>query len=210
MKKLPVLLAAAAAVLSVSRAADEEGFKSLFDGKSLDAWKVAEKEPNSFKLVDGAIVANGPACHLFYVGDAKPFKNFVLKLQVMTKPKSNGGVYVHTKYQDTGWPNTGHECQVNQTHSDPIKTGSIYRCANVMNISPAKDDAWFDYEIQVVGKKCTVSVNGKVVNEWTEPAEGAPGVDPSWRFGEGTFALQAHDPVSVVMYKNIRVKRLPD
>ena len=160
MKRTLALLATAAVAFTVTRAADEEGFKTLFDGKSLDGWKVAEKEPNSFKLVDGAIVANGPRCHLFYAGEEKPFKNFILKLQVMTKPKSNGGVFVHTKYQETGWPALGHECQVNQTQSDRIKTGSVYRCANVMDVSPAKDDTWFDYEIQVVGKKCTVSVDG--------------------------------------------------
>ena len=30
------------------------------------------------------------------------------------------------------------------------------------------------------------------------------------RLGEGTFALQAHDPKSVVYYKNIYIKELPE
>jgi len=34
-------------------------------------------------------------------------------------------------------------------------------------------------------------------------------IEPGRRVGEGTFALQAHDPGSTVMYRNIKVKRLP-
>jgi hypothetical protein len=83
-------------------------------------------------LVDmyGAFVANGNRCHLFYVGDEHPFKNFHLKVDVMTEPGSNGGIYFHTKYQPSGWPKAGFETQVNNTHSDWKKTGSVYDVAN--------------------------------------------------------------------------------
>jgi 3-keto-disaccharide hydrolase len=205
---------ALAAVLALPAAGDEKksdesGFKTLFDGKSMDGWKVTKENSSTFKLVDGALVANGPRAHVFYVGDNKPFKDFVLRLQVMTKPNSNGGIYVHTKYQDEGWPANGHELQVNNTFAkDPRKTGSIYRCKDIMNTSPVGDDKWFDYEIKVDGKKITVTIDGKVVNEWTEPETGAPDVEPGRRLSEGTFALQGHDPGSTVYYKNIRVKRL--
>ena len=44
--------------------------------------------------------------------------------------------------------------------------------------------------------------------KYTEPADQKPGAQFTRKLDEGTFALQAHDPGSVVRYKNIRVKRL--
>ena len=80
---------------------------------------------------DGAIVAQGDRSHLFYVGDGTPFKNFILRVELMTKSGSNGGIYFHTKYQPTGWPSGGFEFQVNNTHTDWKKTGSLYDVVNV-------------------------------------------------------------------------------
>ena len=217
MKNLPLTLLAAATALGLlplraedKPAATEDGFTVIFDGKSLDGWKVAEKEKPAFKLENGALVAYGPRNHMFYVGDSKPFKNFIFRAQVQTKKNSNGGIFFHTAYQPENWPAQGHEAQVNNTfEKDPRKSGSIYKCKDVMNVSPMKDDVWWEYEIKVEGNKVTVSFDGKVVNEYTEPA-GGPGQEPGRKLGSGTFALQAHDPESTVMYKNIRVKRLPD
>src|SRR5882757_3450633 len=81
----------------------EPGFVSLMDGKSMDGWKTAEENPGTWKVEDGAFVAHGSRCHLFYMGDGKPFKNFDLKVEVMTDPVSNGGIYFHTQYQPEGW-----------------------------------------------------------------------------------------------------------
>src|SRR5258707_340947 len=108
----------------------EEGFTSLFDGKTFDGWKTATEHMDTWQIVDGALVAHGDRCHIFYVGDPKPFKNFELKVDVMTEPHSNGGIYFHTLYQDVGWPTNGFECQVNVSHSDWKKTGSLYDVAN--------------------------------------------------------------------------------
>jgi hypothetical protein len=191
---------------------DAEGFITLFDGKSLDGWKKAAENPDSFRLEDGAIVAHGPRCHLFYVGDQQPFKNFHFVCEVMTRPNSNGGIYFHTKYQETNWPAQGHECQVNNSYErDPQKTGSIYKVAPVLT-APAKDNEWFKYEIIVQGNHVVVKINDQVVADYTEDPEklaGQKGIEPQRRIGEGTFALQAHDPNSTVYYRNIRVKKLP-
>jgi hypothetical protein len=189
--------------------AGEQGFKSLTDGKSFAGWKASEHK-DTWKIEDGAFVAHGDRSHLFYVGDDKPFKNFDLKVDVMTEPNSNGGIYFHSKYQDNGWPRYGFEVQVNNTHADPKKTGSLYDVKNVMNNSPAKDNEWYTEEIIVKGKTVTIKVNGKTVNEYTEEPGRKAGRDFTRKLDEGTFALQAHDPKSVVRYKNIRVKRLDD
>ncbi|UUO06919.1 DUF1080 domain-containing protein [Blastopirellula sp. J2-11] len=210
MKRLTLLSLLFLALTAVSaRAADDDkGWVSLTDGKSFDGWKINENE-KAWSIKDGAFVANGSRSHLFYVGDDKPFKNFILNLKVMTKNNSNGGVYIHTKYQDENWPKHGFECQVNNSYnSDPRKTASLYAVKDVKE-APAGDDEYFDYTIEVKDKTVKLSINGKLVNEYTEPADAEAGKDFTRVFDKGTFALQAHDPGSTVYYKDIRVKRLP-
>ena len=208
MKRILFSTLALACALSFTQAADsEEGFVKIMDGKSFEGWKIAEPEAKSWKIEDGAFVAQGNRSHLFYVGDEKPFKNFELKVDVMTAPGSNGGIYFHTGFQEDGWPRQGFECQVNVTQGDWIKTGSLYGLANIA-LTPAQDNKWWTQHIIVQGNKVTVKIDGKTVLEYNEPRGAEPGRDFARKIDQGTFALQAHDPKSVVRYKNIRVKRL--
>jgi Domain of Unknown Function (DUF1080) len=190
--------------------AADDGFTSLFNGKDLTGWKASE-HPDTFSVVDGAIVAHGPRSHCFYNGNfhQHTFKDFELKVDVMTRPKANGGVYIQTEYQETGWPGNGFEIQVNNTYpGDPRLTGSIYEVAdNLAEVT--KDNEWFTEDIVVKGNSITVKVNDKVVAQWTQP----PGWNgtktfPGRRIAPGTVALQAHDPGSTVYYRNIRIKPL--
>ena len=206
-----ILLGLAVALVLTARftsAADEkeEGFKVIFDGKSMDGWKVAENA-DTFKLKDGDLVAAGPRAHAFYVGDPKPFKDFELRVDVMTEPNSNGGIYFHTKWQEKSWPKYGFEVQVNNSHSDWKRTGSLYDIVNVKETF-VKDGEWYTETIIVKGNRIITKINDKVVVDFTEPADAKAGKDFTRKLDEGTFALQAHDPKSVVHYKNIRVKRL--
>jgi len=205
---ITALVALATTVPSPAHAADSDsGFVSIFDGKTFAGWKPSVENSNTWKIEDGAFVTRGERSHLYYVGDAKPFKNFELKVDVMTATNSNGGIYIHTKYQADDWPRTGFETQVNNTHKDWKKTGSLYDVVNVKE-SAAKDNQWWTQHIIVKGNQITVKIDGKTVMEYTEPADQKPGKDFTRKIAEGTFALQAHDPGSVVRYKNIRVKRL--
>ena len=185
----------------------EEGFTPIFDGKTFTGWKTADEHTNTWSIEDGALMAHGDRCHIFYVGDEKPFVNFELKVDVKTEPKSNGGIYFHTHYQNVGWPTNGFECQVNVSHGDWKKTGSLYDVANLGN-TPAKDNEWWTQTITVQGSKVTVKINDVLVLEYTEPPGAQPGKPFTRKLADGTFALQAHDPKSVVRYKNLRVKRL--
>lgn len=205
-----------------------DGFVPLFNGEDLTGWTPAKENPDSFSVQDGTLILKGGRSHLFYTGDVNggTFKNFELKLKAMTTPGANSGVYFHTKYQDTGWPEAGYECQVNSTHKDAKKTGSLYGVVNVLvlkpgqkepkggmqikrDAAPSTDGEWFDYHITVVGNKITIRVNGETTVEYTEPA-GGPGDSrfAGRRLSEGAFALQAHDPKSEVHYRDIRVKVL--
>jgi Domain of Unknown Function (DUF1080) len=87
----------------------QDGWISLFNGKDLTGWKVGGNQ-DTFTVKEGA-VANGPVAHCFYKGDVKDhrFKNFELKVDVMTLPSSNGGVYFHTEFQEKGFPAKGFE-----------------------------------------------------------------------------------------------------
>jgi len=185
----------------------QDGFQAITDGSSFDGWKPASENSNSWKLEDGAFVTRGPRSHLFYVGDDRPFKDFELKVEVMTETNSNGGIYFHTAYQESDWPTQGFETQVNNTHKDWKRTGSLYDVVNVRE-SAARDNEWWTQHIIVQGNRVIVKVNDEVVVDYTEPPDAKPGQPFTRKLGEGTFGLQAHDPDSVVRYRNIRVKRL--
>lgn len=189
------------AALAMPVSAAEPGFESLFDGKTLEGWKINES-PEAFSIEDGAIKANGDRCHLFYEGkvnDAK-FKDFELRLDVMTRKNSNGGLFIHTVYQKDGWP-SGYEVQVNNTQPDPQKSGGLYN--TVKNLEPFEDDKWMKFVIKVKDGVVNVTVDGKkLVDDYK------PEADSKLLADGGTFAIQAHDKGSTTLYKNIRIKVL--
>jgi len=198
--------------LANARSLEEGGWISLFNGKNFEGWKASENK-ECFSVEDGKIVAHGRRSHLFYVGPVKNanFKNFEYKVDVMTKPGSNGGLYFHTEYQESGWPSKGFEVQVNNSFTrDPRKTGSLYNIKDVP-VNLPDDDEWFTEHIIVKGHRVVVKVNGRVVVDRTQGSDDATlAQDPRKLLSSGTFALQGHDPGSTVYYKNIYVKPLPD
>lgn len=189
-----------------SKSVQSEKWVTLFNGKSLDGWKVGDNA-ETFSVDSGMIRVNGKVAHLFYTGEVNnyEFKNFHFKTDVLTTPGSNSGIYFHTKYQEKSWPSIGFEVQVNNSHTDWRRTGSLYAINDVRETF-VKDNEWYTQEIIVTGKSVTVKINGKTIMEYTEPAD-AKGPK---RISSGTFALQGHDPKSKVYYKNIMVRVLPD
>jgi hypothetical protein len=206
IKFSPLLLA-----LFVQTPTVEPGFTSLFNGKDFTGWKISN--PASWTIENGAMKANGSPGHVYYDGEVgnHSFRKFELKVDVMTKPNSNGGIYVLTEYKEKGWPSKGFEIQVNNTYvKDRVKTGSLYHVEDVLDNAPAKDDEWFTEHIIVKGNTITVRVNDKQTVSWTQPADWNGGREGPGRSitGPGTIALQAHDPNSTVYYRNIRIKLL--
>ncbi|HEX3386746.1 MAG TPA: DUF1080 domain-containing protein [Mucilaginibacter sp.] len=187
-----------------------DGWISLFDGTSLNGWKIGD-HAETFSVKDGMIVVHGQTAHLFYDGPVQDhnFKNFEFKADVMTHQGANSGIYIHTGYQQGGWPAKGYEIQVNNTHTDWRRTGSVYGIQDIKEVY-VKEGEWFTMDITVQGKRVIVKINGKVVNDYTEPANLLRTGDDSLRMlSSGTFALQGHDPNSLVYFKNIMVKPLP-
>lgn len=209
-----VFLLSLAAIVLCAADKPEKGFTSIFNGKDLTGWTKAKENEDAWQVKDGAIVANGKRSHLYFTGPFKGkdpnFKNFELKVDVMTEPVSNGGIYFHTAYQEISWPEKGFEVQVNNSHGDWKKTGGLYNVQD--NKEPFKDNEWFTEHIVVQGNHVQIFVNGKKVTDWTQPADWqGPKGNPGRVIGAGgTFAFQAHDPKSTIMYKNVRVKPLKD
>jgi len=203
--------------------AAEAGWTHLFNGRDFTGWRVSK--PESFKVENGAIAANGRASHAYYDGPflGHTFRNFELKVDVMVKANpnggSNGGVYILTAFEEKGgnvrasgdFPSKGFEIQINNAYArDQVKTGSLYHVADITE-SPVKDDEWFTFHIVVKDQTITVKVNEQQTVSWTQPADwngGREGPGRTITPEGGTIALQAHDANSIVYYKNIRIKPL--
>lgn len=185
-----------------------DGWFPLFNGRDLTGWK-ASTPSDSFEVVDGMIKAQATKdqSHLFYVGDVNggDFRDFELWFEAIATPDSNGGVYFHTKYQETGFPNAGHEVQVNNSHNNKTRTGSLFAVRD-LDKSAVDDNVLFTERVIVKGKTVTIQVNDQTVVEYTEPADYQHPTYTERRVDHGTFALQAHDPDSVVYYREIWVR----
>ena len=201
MKKIVAAAFTLLAIVSISlpfvSAADDDGWVSLFNGKDLSGWTISEN--GQFTVEDGCIVVRGKRAHLF---TKKTFKDFHFKTEIKTEPGANSGLYFHTKHEET-WPTRGYEVQVNCSHSDPVKNGSLWGV--VRNFDPiAKDNEWYTMEIIVKGKDVITKVNGKTVVHYTE----LEGVTAGRRIDQGSMAIQAHDPKSIIRYRNVQIKPL--
>jgi hypothetical protein len=211
MRQLICVLVVAALVAPAGRGDDKketkDGWVQLFNGKDLTGWKTYPKGLGKWKVEDGAIVGTGPASHLFT--EKGDYRNFHFRMEIMINDKGNSGQYFRTRFEG-GFP-TGWEAQINATHGDPVKTGSLYPDSRQKDLKDVKGirilkadhkpDEWFTQEVICVGPKITILVNGKKTVEWTDPKE---------RFKTGHFAIQQHDPGSVVKVRKVEVKELPE
>jgi type 1 glutamine amidotransferase len=212
MKKMAAafLVYVTAVACGAAQGDKEEGWITLFNGKNLEGWKASENQ-GTFTVKDRELVVNGARSHLFYEGPVRRhnFKNFEFRADVKTTEGSNSGIYFHTAYQPTDWPSKGFECQVNTSHSDRKKTGGLYNVQDVMDNAPSKDGEWFNYYIKVEGKHVIIKIDGKTTVDWTQPEDYTPprGM-PGRIIGQGTIAIQGHDPKSLVYFKNIAIRPL--
>jgi len=216
-----------------ARADAKDGWVSLFNGKDLSGWQMHPKPHPDItevteKKVDGKVVAfegmvngkkvplwrvddqtivgGGPPSHLF--SERGDYADFHYRIEAKINDKGNSGQYFRTAL-GPGFP-TGYEAQINATHSDPVKTGSLYPDPRttlknyrdkitVLDKAPHKPDEWFTQEVIAIGPKITIIVNGTKTIEWE---------DPDNRYKKGHFALQAHDPGSIMTFRKIEVKEI--
>jgi len=197
MRILLVIAAASVLMLSVSarnKAPKKDEWKPIFDGSTLEGWK-ANENPESWTVKDGAIRGDGPASHLFYMGEI--CRNCEFKADVRINHGGNSGMYFRTAF-GPGFPK-GYEAQIDNTHTDPVRTGSLYNFVKVFE-QLIPDDTWWSQHIIVEGNHIQIFVNDKKTVDF---------IDEQNTFTAGYLALQQHNAGSVVEFKNLMMKELP-
>ena len=190
--KIAFYLAGTALVLSARHKADD--WIPMFDGSSLDGWK-ANEHPESWTVKNGAITGDGPASHLFWMKEK--CVNCEFKAEVKINHGGNSGMYFRTAF-GPGFPK-GYEAQVDNTHPDPVRTGSLYNFVKVFE-QLIPDDTWWTQRIIVEGNHIQIFVNDRKTVDFT---------DEKNTFTDGLLALQQHNAGSVVEFKNLMMRHLP-
>jgi hypothetical protein len=174
--------------------ADNDGWISMFDGKTLNGWK-ANEHPESWSAKDGAIVGDGDASHLFWI--VRKCENCEFKADAKISDGGNSGMYFRTAF-GPGFPK-GYEAQVNSSHKDPVRSGSLYNFVKIYD-QLAPPDTWFNQHIIARGNHIIIEVNNKKVVDY---------IDEKNTFKEGYLALQQHNKGSIVAFKNLMMRSLP-
>jgi Domain of Unknown Function (DUF1080) len=192
-------IALPSAVATAATKAEGE-WVAIFNGKDLDGWEAyggrgKTRLGTTWKVEEGVIHGSGPTSHLFTPrGD---YTNFRYRCEIKIADKGNSGMYFRTA-KGPGFPR-GYEAQVNSTHGDPLRTGTLYGFVPVreMLVPP---DTWFTQEVEAVGNHITIKVNGKQVVDFE---------DTKNTYKKGFFAFQQHDPGSQVWIRKVEVQELP-
>jgi hypothetical protein len=171
----------------------KDGWISMFDGKTLDGWK-ANGNPDSWKVVDGAITGDGPASHLFWM--ARECENCEFRAEVKLNHSGNSGMYIRTAF-GPGFPK-GYEAQVENTSPDPQKTGSLYGFFKVTE-QLIQDDTWWTQDVIATGNHIVIKINDKVITDY---------VDQKNTYTKGYLALQQHNLGSVVQFRKLTMRPL--
>lgn len=190
-------------VLGANSFCQESQWISLFDGKSLDGWEKVGKQESVWEVKDGALQGSGPASML--VCTHGPYKNFRYHAEIKISDGGNSGLYFRTTRKPTF--SDGYEAQIDSTHTDPIRTGSLYGFCHVYR-QLVKPDTWFTYDLEVRddvwrGREMTrikITVDGTELFEY---------LDFDRTFKDGYFAFQQHDPGSRVSIRKVDVMPLP-
>jgi hypothetical protein len=199
----PFIFAVLLASLPQGLFAQDSAWVSLFDGKSLQGWEKVGKEDSQWEVKDGALTGSGTQSMLVYTN--KSFKNFRYRAEIKVNDGGNSGLYFRATRKPTF--SDGYEAQIDSTHKDPIRTGSLYGMCHVYQ-QLVKPDTWFQYEIQVQDDvwrkkpvtKIKITIDGKELYEFQ---------DFNQTFTEGYFAFQQHDPGSIVNIRKVEVMELP-
>ena len=140
-----------------------QGWKLLFDGKSMDGWQPystsAPPATGDWSVADGAIVCPGTSSGWLASNDS--YTNFELKLQFRGSEKVNSGVFLRSTKE--GAPHkTGYELQIWDYQPAGFNTGSL---VGSLKAAPVKilDNEWNNYDIKADGDHYVIILNGKTI-----------------------------------------------
>jgi hypothetical protein len=183
---------------------DSDGFTYLFNGQSIDGWRMAGPGKFVFIEYDKSLQSEGGMGLLWYA--EKKYKDFVLKVDwKVNRRNDNSGVFIRfSDPDDDPWiaVNTGYEIQIDDLampDGNPVhKTRAIYNFPAPSNPGSKPVGEWNTFEIEATNQKYSVILNGeKVIPEFTGN-----------RLTEGYIGIQNHDVDSHVSFKNIRIKEI--
>lgn len=224
MKKIEVVVFLFLALLLASCATSqprvsrlpESAFEPIFDGKSLNGWKLLGGKGPGYVVKDGVLVcpANGGGDLL----TEKEYSDFVLRLDFKLSPGGNNGIAIRSP-METGQPLAyiGNEIQILDDHAP--KYASLkpdQKCGSLYRIFPSRKDAlkpagqWNSMEIQAVGREIKVYINGTLVsggnlNDIHDPETLRR--HPGMLRARGHIGFLGHN--SHVEFRNIRIHELP-
>lgn len=204
-------LAALLVTTSLVRAEDD-GFVSLFDGKTLTGWQGAV---DGYLVEEGAIVCDPKKGGFLYTD--KEYGDFVLKLEFQLTPGANNGIGIRTpKGGDPAY--VGMELQVLDDSSDKYKNlkeyqyhGSIYGVVAAKRGHQKPVGEWNTQEITVKGKEVKVVLNGEtIVDANIQKASTPKTIDgnkhPGLEREKGFICFCGHG--AKVAFRNIKIKEL--
>ncbi|HEY1339958.1 MAG TPA: DUF1080 domain-containing protein [Bryobacteraceae bacterium] len=212
MQKLALALLLA---LSFGFAADEPGFTSLFDGKTLNGWKLVGGHGPGYVVEDGKIVcpANGGG-NLF---TEKEYRNFAFRFEFKLTPGANNGVGIRAPFEgDAAYQ--GMEIQIlddtDQRYVGKIKSeqhhGSVYDLIPARTGYRKPVGEWNEEEIMANGRRVKVTLNGVIILDADLDMVKEPQAlarHPGLARSSGHIGFLGHG--SQVEFRNIRVKELP-
>jgi hypothetical protein len=192
----------------------EKGFVALFDGKSLNGWKLIRGHGPGYVVKDGVLVcpADGGG-NLFTENE---YSNFVFRFEFKTEPGGNNGVGVRAPLEgDAAYQ--GMEIQIlddgHERYKGKIKSeqhhGSIYDVipARTGFLKPAGE--WNEEEIMAQGSRIRVTLNGVIIldADLTNVREEATlKKHPGLKKKSGHIGFLGHG--TLVEFRNIRIKAL--
>jgi hypothetical protein len=174
----------------------QQGYKLLFDGKTLNGWEQrTTSQPDAkpdWSVQNGTLLCGGTAPSWMHTNDT--YADYQLKLQLRGPNLVNSGVFLRS--QKEGAPHiTGYELQIWDKQPAGYNTGSL---VGVVIAPPAtlKADVWNDYDVTLKGDRITVKINGKTV------LLASDGLHSS-----GVIGLQCQ-PEQRIEFRNVKVRTL--
>ena len=220
----------AAAVWMASVAADADGFKKIFDGKTFDGWKAADM--SYWTIEDGALTGKITKDHplpenLYLIWQGGEMKDFELKLKsrVFGSKSINNGFQFRSKelpnhdlagYQvdnnlDTDWlvrlyDEHGRETLAWRGESATFNEKgerAVTKIESAQGPAKFKVEEWHEYDLRCEGAHLTLKVNGELVAETFDN-------DPAQQDFSGILGLQlhTHNDVVTAQFKDIELKVL--
>jgi serine/threonine protein kinase len=186
---------------------DDSSFQPLFNGKDLSGWKTHPDQPGQWHVVDGVLTGSGNHVSHLYT-DRGDFRDFHLRAEARINGGGNSGVYFRSSFGAFLPRNApefplGYEAQINSTHQDRNKTGSLLSGAGgvLVSVVPSQSfpGSWFTLEVIAKANHLIIKENGKTVVDH---------VDARWPTYSGHIALQHLNPSAIAEFRKIEIKEL--